>query len=134
MQKLLRTGWLAYADGGQGAPALLFVHGWACDHAVFAPQIEKISRTHRVIAVDLRGHGESDKPLQDYTMEVFADDLAWLCAQLGVDQLSLGHSMGGLVALSCRCDASIPPAVVLLDMPATLILGPLPGLGITGFR
>lgn len=129
MQKLVHNGVaLAYADVGIGSPTLLFVHGWACDHTFFAPQVEHFSRTHRIIAVDLRGHGESDKPLQDYTMEGFADDLAWLCAQLGVENpVVVGHSMGGLVALIFAArHATIPAAVVLLDMPTALILGPLP--------
>lgn len=119
---------LAYDEAGSGSPPLLFVHGWACDRTYFAPQFEHFSRTHRTLTVDLRGYGESDAPRQDYTMEGFADDLAWLCCQLKVERpIVVGHSMGGLVALILAArHATVPGAVVLLDMPTALILGPLP--------
>jgi pimeloyl-ACP methyl ester carboxylesterase len=102
MEHLVRDGVnLYYTDQGAGDPPLLFVHGWCCNSSHFQPQVDFFSRDHRCIAVDLRGHGESDKPEQDYTMAVFADDLAWLCAQLGVQRpVVIGHSMGGVVALA----------------------------------
>ena len=57
----------------------MFVHGWTCNHTHFAPQIEHFATDHRVVAVDLRGHGESDAPEQRYTVSALADDVAWLC-------------------------------------------------------
>jgi pimeloyl-ACP methyl ester carboxylesterase len=58
------------------------------------------SADHRVVALDLRGHGGSDAPEQRYTMQALADDVAWMCAQLGVERpVVVGHSLGGLVAL-----------------------------------
>jgi pimeloyl-ACP methyl ester carboxylesterase len=67
--------------------------------------------------VDLRGHGVSDKPVQDYTVAGFADDLAWLCAQLGLAKpVVVGHSMGGNVAFELgRQHPDLPSAVVALD-------------------
>jgi pimeloyl-ACP methyl ester carboxylesterase len=60
-----------------------------------ASQFDYFGRTHRVVAVDLRGHGASDKPMREYTVAGFADDLAWLCDQLGVVKpVVVGHSMG----------------------------------------
>ena len=53
---------LAYEDINSGSPPMLFVHGWGCDHTVFAPQVEFFCCSHRLISVDLRGHGESDAP------------------------------------------------------------------------
>ncbi len=129
MQKLVRDGVaLAYDEIGSGSPPILFVHGWACDRTYFAPQVAYFGRSHRSVAVDLRGYGDSDKPRQDYTMEGFADDLAWLCGQLGVEQpIVVGHSMGGLVALLlAERHAALPGAIVMLDMPTALIAGPLP--------
>jgi pimeloyl-ACP methyl ester carboxylesterase len=119
---------LAYEEVGSGSPPVLFVHGWACDRTYFGPQVAHFSRAHRVLAVDLRGHGESDKPRQDYTMASFADDLAWLCGQLEAEKpVVVGHSMGGTVTLvlAARYPA-LPGAIVLLDMPTALITGPLP--------
>jgi pimeloyl-ACP methyl ester carboxylesterase len=69
------------------------------------------------VAVDLRGHGASDKPHQEYTVEGFADDVAWLCSQLGLKQpVVAGHSMGGNVALElARRYPDLPLGIVLLD-------------------
>lgn len=67
---------LAYKDTKAELPPIIFVHGCGCDHKSFAPQAEFFSNEHRVVLVDLRGHGESDTPQQDYSMSVFADDLA----------------------------------------------------------
>jgi pimeloyl-ACP methyl ester carboxylesterase len=120
VEKLHRDGVaLACEDLGQGDPPIVLAHGWTCDHTYFAPQAEHFRRNHRVISVDLRGHGESDKPRQDYTMALFADDLAWLCQQLGLAKpVVVGHSMGGVIAfeLAARHPA-LPAAVVAVDAP-----------------
>jgi pimeloyl-ACP methyl ester carboxylesterase len=78
--------------------------------------------------VDLRGHGKSDAPHQDYTMAAFADDLAWLCVKLAlVKPIVVGHSMGGNVALELAAkypellsslvmiDSAVLPSQALLD-------------------
>ncbi|HET7035992.1 MAG TPA: alpha/beta hydrolase, partial [Thermomicrobiaceae bacterium] len=120
METLRRDGvTLAYEDRGQGDPTIVLVHGWACDHSYVAPQAEHFRRTHRVVAVDLRGHGESDKPEQDYTMAQFADDLVWLCGQLSVVKpVVIGHSMGGVIAFELAArHPDLPAAVVALDSP-----------------
>jgi pimeloyl-ACP methyl ester carboxylesterase len=75
---------LAYEDAGSGAPPLLFVHGWAGDRSHFAPQVAHFSARHRVVAVDRRGHGASDAPVQDYPIAEAADDLAAVCRELGL--------------------------------------------------
>jgi pimeloyl-ACP methyl ester carboxylesterase len=126
--RLVRDGVaLAYDEVGSGSPPVLFVHGWACDRTYFAPQVAHFGRAHRTLAVDLRGHGESDKPRQDYTMADFADDLAWLCGQLEAEKpIVVGHSMGGTVALVLAArHPALPGAIVLLDMPTALLAGPL---------
>ena len=91
-------------------------------HTYLDPQFKHFAgRGHRVVAVDLRGHGQSDKPHQRYTMQVFADDLAWMCDQRNlVRPVVVGHSMGGIVAfdLAARYPA-LPCAVVMLDAPAS---------------
>jgi pimeloyl-ACP methyl ester carboxylesterase len=118
MHQLMRDGVkLAYEDEGQGDPPILMVHCWTCNHTFFRPQIEHFSRTHRVVAVDLRGHGKSDKPVQDYTVEGFADDLAWLCGQLGLRKpIVVGHSMGGNIALELAARyPDLPAAIVMVD-------------------
>ncbi len=120
MQHLTRDGVkLFFEDTGSGDPPILLVHGWTCDHTYMAPQFEHFRRTHRVIAVDLRGHGQSDKPKQAYTMAAFADDLAWLCGQLKVKKpIMIGHSMGGVIGVELAARfPEVPGAVVTLDSP-----------------
>lgn len=53
---------LAYDVAGAGDPPMVFVHGWCCDRSYFAPQITHFSASHAVATMDLRGHGDSDRP------------------------------------------------------------------------
>ncbi len=118
MEKLICDGVaLAYEEAGSGARPLLFVHGWTCDHTYLAPQLDHFRARHRVVAVDLRGHGQSDKPEQGYAIEGFAEDLAWLCGQLGIEKpVVVGHSMGGTVALALAARyPDLPAAIVMID-------------------
>ncbi|MFB6838065.1 alpha/beta fold hydrolase [Streptomyces sp. NPDC056361] len=90
-----------YEDRGTG-PALLLVHGHPFDHTMWQPQIDRFSRTHRVIAPDLRGYG--DTPLGAMTASTdlgeFAEDLVGLLDELGIGQCVLaGLSMGGQIAM-----------------------------------
>ena len=120
MELLSRDGVrLAFQEHGSGSPPMVFVHGWCCDHTYFAPQAEHFAAQHRVVSVDLRGHGASDKPEQEYTMAGFADDLDWLCDQLGIERpVVVGHSMGGVIAfeMAARHPARVG-AVVAVDSP-----------------
>lgn len=108
---------LAYVEAGQGSPAVLLVHGMACDHTHLLPQLHHLERRHRVVAVDLRGHGASDAPEGDYSGEVLGEDLRVVCRELGLDRpVVVGHSLGGSVSLALagrRPD--LFRAVVLLD-------------------
>lgn len=120
MKQLDRDGVALFFDEeGAGDPPILLVHGWTCDHTYFAPQFEHFRRDHRVVAVDLRGHGHSDKPQQDYTIAAFADDLAWLCDQIGLRKpVVIGHSMGGCIALELAARSpDLPSAIVAVDSP-----------------
>ncbi len=110
---------LSFDDRGKGAPPLLFIHDLACDHTAFAPQLDYFRSGHRVVAVDLRGHGESDKPDQEYTIAGFADDVAWICYELGVySPVLCGHGLGGLIAVELASrHPELPAALVVLDSP-----------------
>ena len=108
---------LAYQEAGSGMPPVLLVHGFGCDHTFLLPQLRFLGDRRRTIAVDLRGHGASDAPKQDYTMAGFADDLAWISAQLNLERpIVVGHSMGGNIALELAARyPGLPAAVVLID-------------------
>jgi pimeloyl-ACP methyl ester carboxylesterase len=108
---------LRYLDTGSGDPALVFIHGWCCDQSAWGDQIEAFAPEHRIIAVDLRGHGDSDKPDQDYDIAGFADDMAWLIREIGLDRpVLIGHSMGGVTTLNLlRKHPDIARAAVFVD-------------------
>jgi len=106
---------LAYEDRGAGKPAFVFVHGWTCNRSFFAPQAEYFGRRHRVVSIDLRGHGESDKPEGRYSIAAYADDVAHVIEQLGLGKvLAVGHSMGGIIVLQLA--AAHPELVVGIVM------------------
>ena len=118
MQLIKRNGVrLAYEEMNSAAPPIILVHGWSCDHTVFARQAKVLSQSHHVVLVDLRGHGMSDAPHQDYTMAAFADDLAWLCTEFAlVKPIVVGHSMGGNVALELAARRpELLSSIVLID-------------------
>ena len=74
MQQLKRNGIaLFYEEAGKGAPPIVLVHGLAGDHTFMTPQFEHFRRTHRVVSVDLRGHGQSEQPQQEYAIAGFAE-------------------------------------------------------------
>jgi pimeloyl-ACP methyl ester carboxylesterase len=86
------------ADAGTARPALLLVHGWGSDSHEWAHHIPSLRRRHRVIAVDLRGHGYSSSRDTGNTPRRMAADLAELLAGLGTGPVvAVGHSMGGQV-------------------------------------
>jgi pimeloyl-ACP methyl ester carboxylesterase len=108
---------LAYEEAGTGDPPLVLVHGIACHRGFWEHQIKHFARHHRVLAVDLRGHGDSDAPADGYAMAELADDVAWMCSQLGiVEPVVVGHSLGGLVALQMGSGRANPiRGAVLID-------------------
>ncbi len=110
---------LAYLETGAGDPPLLFIHGWCCDHTYWRDQIPEFGQRHRVVAVDLRGLGDSDRPDEDSTVSQFADDVAWLSREIGLEKpLLIGHSMGGVIALNIvRKHPDLARAAVFDDAP-----------------
>jgi 3-oxoadipate enol-lactonase len=86
---------LAYDDEGQGTP-LVFLHAFPMNRRMWMPQRAALASRYRVIALDLRGHGESDAPLWRYSLDLFAEDLRALLDHLAVQQaVMIGLSMGG---------------------------------------
>lgn len=89
---------LRYLDKGNGPP-LMLIHGLGATHADFQKQIDFFARVFRVIAPDLRGHGDSEGG-GPFTVDRLATDCAQLLDELKVGSFFLvGHSMGGAVAM-----------------------------------
>ena len=87
---------IAFEADGSGAPGLVFVHGWSCDRTYWANQMRSFAPRHRVVSVDLAGHGESGSGRASWSMPAFGGDVAAVVEQLGLDDVVLiGHSMGG---------------------------------------
>jgi pimeloyl-ACP methyl ester carboxylesterase len=106
-----------YLCGGEGSPVLL-VHGLGSSAAVeFYYNLEQLAAHHQVIAVDLPGFGQSDKPPLDYTIDLFTRVLRDLMASLELKKVSLmGVSMGGRVALGLALEApELVDRLILVD-------------------
>ncbi len=88
---------LYYEDRGKGKPVIL-IHGLTASRRHYRKQIPALSREYRVIACDLRGHGDSDRPKDGLTLPRLARDISELIAYLGLQDVTLvGWSLGGHV-------------------------------------
>ncbi len=89
-----------YEETGQGRP-LVLIHGWTCSGRFFKRNVDELGKSCRVINMDLRGHGESDKPDWGYRISRMAKDVRDLIQALGLKDVTLlGWSMGGSVIWS----------------------------------
>src|SRR5215470_18762634 len=84
-----------YQNYGDGKEAVVFIHGWTCNLNFWKANIPAFVKQTRVIAIDLPGHGESDKPQVTYSMDLFARAIDAVLQDAGVERVTLvGHSMG----------------------------------------
>ncbi len=89
---------ISYEVYGSGEPTLVFVHGWNCDARYWREQIPFFSKKHRVVVLDLAGHGHSGLSRTKYTMAAFGEDVKAAAESAGAGRVILiGHSMGGSV-------------------------------------
>jgi pimeloyl-ACP methyl ester carboxylesterase len=89
---------ISYEIYGKGEPTLVFVHGWSCDSRYWRAQIPMFSKKHRVVVLDLAGHGNSGLSRTRYTMASFGEDVRAVVKVTESRRVILvGHSMGGLV-------------------------------------
>jgi len=88
-----------YVSYGKGSEALVLIHGWTCNLDNWRDQFPDFAKRNRVIALDLPGHGESDKPQITYSMDLFARAVDAVMRDAKVKRAVLvGHSMGTPVA------------------------------------
>ncbi|HEX8161306.1 MAG TPA: alpha/beta fold hydrolase [Pyrinomonadaceae bacterium] len=107
---------MAYDEAGSGVPVVL-LHGFPFNRTMWRDQVAALKDSHRVVAPDLRGHGETTVPTEPATMEEMARDVAALLDELQIGRPVLGGlSMGGYVALAfCRLFPRRVRALVLAD-------------------
>ncbi|MGK7861756.1 bifunctional 3-oxoadipate enol-lactonase/4-carboxymuconolactone decarboxylase PcaDC [Falsiroseomonas sp. E2-1-a4] len=115
----------AVVEGPTEAPPLLMLHSIGTTMQVFEPQVTMLARTHRVIRMDMRGHGLSGVTDGDYSMELHASDALALLDALGVQQAHvLGMSIGGRIAMQLA--AMAPDRVLSLMLMDTALEFPPP--------
>ena len=90
---------LSYVDSGSG-PVVLFIHGILGSQRQWSRLVDKMDDDHRVLVPDLFGHGESAKPMGDYSLSAHAAAMRDLLDHLGIRRVTLvGHSLGGGIAM-----------------------------------
>lgn len=98
-----------YDMTGEGDTTLLFVHGWCINKSYWESQMEYFKDKYTVVAMDLPGHGESDKNRTDWTVQNYSKDVMFLIRALSLKNVVLvGHSMGGNIILE--------PAIAMPDV------------------
>ena len=102
---------------GRGDPPMVFVHGFACTHLDWQPQLEHFSQTHTVLACDLRGHGATPAAPAECSIETCGADVAeLLAAEKLPPAILIGHSMGCRVVMQACLNAPERVAgLVLID-------------------
>src|SRR5882672_7797720 len=109
-----------YATQGQGEIAVVFVHGWAINRRYWDAQVPVFAHTHRLVTLDLAGHGRSGSERKDWTMAAFGQDVRAVVEALSLKKVVLvGHSMSGNVILEAT--RAMPERVVGLVPVDTLL-------------
>jgi pimeloyl-ACP methyl ester carboxylesterase len=97
---------LFYERQGDGNPPLVFVHGYACSHADWQPQVDFFRMRQCVVTCDLRGHGASDGDPAHCDIETYGADIRVLLSALELPPaILIGHSMGCRVVLQAYREA-----------------------------
>ena len=92
---------ISYTSEGHGEPAIVFIHGWTCDHTHWRFQVPEFRKSFRVVTIDLPGHGASGADRNEWSIEGLGADVAVVVRGLKLKEVVLvGHSMGGPVALA----------------------------------
>ncbi|MEW6196794.1 MAG: alpha/beta hydrolase [Bacteroidota bacterium] len=85
---------------GEGDIALVFIHGWSCDKSYWNYFKDGFAKDYKVVAIDLAGHGASGLNRENYTVELFGEDVTAVVNHLMLNKVILiGHSMGGAVII-----------------------------------
>ena len=95
---------LYYEIHGSGAP-LVLIHGLGSSTRDWQDQLDHFAKNYQVVLIDMRGHGQSDKPIGPYSIPLFATDVALLLQELQLTPAHVvGISMGGMIAFQLTVD------------------------------
>jgi pimeloyl-ACP methyl ester carboxylesterase len=108
---------LHYVVGGQGAP-LFLLHGWPQTWWEYRKVMPALARHYRVIAVDMRGGGDSAKPASGYDKKTMAKDIHDLAQHLGYSSINIaGHDIGAMVSWSLAVNhPGMVDKLIMLDV------------------
>ena len=111
---------------GDGDKSIILLHGIMMSGEVFRRQVAALSKSHRVVTVDLRGFGQSDKPASGYSVETYVADVKHLIGRLElVRPVIAGWSMGGLIAMALAAKyPGLASRLVLIGTSPCLIQRP----------
>ncbi len=113
---------IAYDDIGERAPAVVLLHGLFEDRSYYAEVAAHLERRHRVLNLDLRGHGESEVPAEGYSLDTLSDDVVRVCEETDSRQaVFCSHSMALALRIASR-RPDLAAGVVPLD--GALLLEP----------
>ena len=89
---------ITYEVYGDSERALVFVHGWLCNRSFWKDQIKHFKNDYTVVAIGLRGYGQSSLEIKKLSINTFAQDVITVISSLGLSNVTIiGHSPGGLV-------------------------------------
>lgn len=108
-------------EGPRDGSPIVLIHCFTCAINYWSKMMPALARQHRVVAIDLLGHGGSEKPKSGYSVSNQADLIAQALAKLGVsDAEVVGHSLGGAVAVAlAQQSPALVNRVFIVDTPPT---------------
>ena len=115
-----------YSVQGKGEPSLVFIHCWSCDRHLWDNQVPVFAKDHRIVTIDLPGHGASGQGRKNWSIESYADDVNTVITKLKLKRVILiGSSMGGPIALEATRRmpdrvAGIVPVDTLQNVDSTI--------------
>ncbi len=98
-QRISTTPHIHHSLQGTGTDTLVLIHGYGVHSGIWDQTTQELAQSYQVLTLDLRGHGQSDKPHEGYSVKVFAEDIHQLLTQLNIDNpILIGWSLGGYIA------------------------------------
>ncbi|MFD2932189.1 alpha/beta fold hydrolase [Spirosoma flavum] len=115
-----------YVEKGNGPLTLVFLHYFGGSALEWQPVMNQLANQYRCIAIDLRGHGNSEAPATGYSVDDMADDVAALIRAVTIqDFVLVGHSMSGKVALALAARQPVGLRSLILVSPSPPVPEPI---------